>query len=642
METVQQIFIEKCKLKHGDKYDYSKVVYINTKKKITICCYKHGEFDQFPPNHLKGQGCKKCAIENLKWTQDEFIAKSKEVHNNKYDYSKVVYTKIYGKIIIICPIHGDFSQVANTHIHGSGCKKCGTNKIKTSLDDFIACANATHNFKYDYSKVSYSTMREKVIIICREHGEFLQIATSHVQGDGCPKCSFNAKLTVEDFIKRAKEVHGDKYDYSKVIYTRIDNKVIIICREHGEFTQVARYHTRGRGCDKCDHTSNRDDFIKKAMKIHGDKYDYSKVVYKNSTSKVIIICPDHGEFYQRPNSHLRGRACVRCCGKRLLSHEDFLLMAREAHGDTYDYSKITYIGGNTRVTMTCKIHGDFLQLPRHHIKGSGCPKCGIERMKITRDEFIERSIKMHGDKYDYSRVDYFDTVVKVLILCKKHGEFYQKPSGHLSGKGCKVCSYDSIRTTQDEFINKCSMIHNFKYDYTETKYIDIYTKITIKCPKHGDFIQKPGVHLKGSGCKRCNSSKGVLKIVKMLDDMNVEYELEKRFETCVNINTLRFDIDLPTYNCLIEFDGMQHFESVEEWGGEEGLSNSIKRDKIKDKWVKNNKIYLFRLSYKDINNIEMLMDMFFILLSKNKWKPGTIISSDFHEYLKRGYEILTI
>jgi len=166
-----------------------------------------------------------------------------------------------------------------------------------------------------------------VKIICPEHGEFEQKPVVHVQGYGCAKCSGNVKLTTEEFIKKAKKVHGDRYDYSKVNYTNNRNKIIIICSEHGEFKQAPQKHLNGQNCPTC--TGNvkltTADFIRKAKEKHGDKYDYSKTEYKTQKFKVIIICPEHGEFEQNPSAHLYGHGgCPKCHGRGFtyLSYEE--------------------------------------------------------------------------------------------------------------------------------------------------------------------------------------------------------------------------------------------------------------------------------------------------------------------------------
>ena len=214
-KTTEQ-FIEESKIKHNNKYDYSKVNYMNSYTKVDIICSKHGIFQQKPTHHLSGSGCKKCADdkmrENRKKSLDLFIIQSNEKHNNKYDYSKVNYTNSYTKVKIICPIHDIFLQDPAHHLSG-GCKKCADDKMrenrKKSLDLFIIQSNEKHNNKYDYSLVVYLNNQIKIKIICPIHGIFEQIPNSHIQGSGCPKCGIikNRLQYLEQLKKRLNDGH---------------------------------------------------------------------------------------------------------------------------------------------------------------------------------------------------------------------------------------------------------------------------------------------------------------------------------------------------------------------------------------------------------------------------------------------------
>ena len=197
-----------------------------------------------------------------KLTTEEFIEKAKEIHGDKYDYSKVEYKGAHTKVCIICPEHGEFWQAANSHINlKEGCPKCGriiSNSKQHKLGNFafIEKARKVHGDKYDYSKVEYINNKTPVCIICPIHGEFWQVVSEHLKGCNCPKCAINnminkLSLSITHFIERAKQIHGEIYDYSKAEYKSVRDKVCIICPEHGEFWQVANDHLRGCGCPKC-------------------------------------------------------------------------------------------------------------------------------------------------------------------------------------------------------------------------------------------------------------------------------------------------------------------------------------------------------------------------------------------------------
>jgi hypothetical protein len=315
-------FINKARILHGNRYDYSKIHYIKNRIKITIICLEHGEFEQTPYSHLGGAGCPKCAG-NKKLTTETFIEKAKELHNNKYDYSMINYFNNRIKVTIICPEHGEFEQMPSSHLSGNGCPVCTNNKKFTSKI-FIKKAKKVHGNKYNYSKVDYVNARTKIIIICSKHGEFKQIPYSHLNGDNCMKCAKkklgdDKRKTKKKFIEDAKKIHGNKYNYSKTHYINTDTKIIIICPKHGEFEQIPYSHLNGNGCKKCaniflskKNAFTTDEFILKARKVHGDKYDYSETNYVNAYNNVIIICPKHGEFEQNPHNHLREQGCPIC------------------------------------------------------------------------------------------------------------------------------------------------------------------------------------------------------------------------------------------------------------------------------------------------------------------------------------------
>ncbi|MCK9369612.1 hypothetical protein M0R04_06865 [Candidatus Dojkabacteria bacterium] len=246
-----------------------------------------------------------------------FIRKSNIIHNNKYDYSKITYTNSHSMVHIICPIHGEFTQLAYKHSQGNGCVKCANSYIPTT-DDFIVRANIVHNNKYDYSQTKYNKYMEKLTIICSVHGNFKQSPSNHLRGTGCPKCAKSHYITTEEFIENAKVVHGNKYDYSLVKYKKCTEEVDIICKMHGQFRQIPSNHLSGCGCQKCGgvHIPSTAEFISRAKLIHGNIYDYSLVYYTKATTKIKIICSKHGVFKQTPSIHLRGGGCKKCVGNQ--------------------------------------------------------------------------------------------------------------------------------------------------------------------------------------------------------------------------------------------------------------------------------------------------------------------------------------
>ena len=193
------------------------------------------------------------------------------------------------------------------------------------------------------------------------------------------------------------------------------------------------------------------EFIQKAKQVHGDKYDYSLVEYINGKTKVKIICKEHGVFEQRPNDHLHNIGCSSCGGVAKLTTEEFIEKARKVHGDKYDYSLVEYIKGKTKVKIICPIHGLFEQIPNAHLRGQNCGLC-CGKYKLTKEQFIEKAKLVHGNKYDYSLVVYKRNDIKVKIICSKHGVFEQVPSGHLRGRGCPICKSSKGEQTINDYL----------------------------------------------------------------------------------------------------------------------------------------------------------------------------------------------
>ena len=344
-----------------------------------------------------------------------------------------------------------------------------------------------------------------------------------------------------------------------------------------------------------------EDFISKCISIHGFKYDYSKVNYIDSKTKVIVICKDHGEFYPRPGNHIyRKSGCPKCSiieqhDKQKKTSEDFIIDSIKVHGDKYDYSKVNYIDSKTEVIVVCKDHGEFHPTPNNHQRGTGCPKCSIieqhDKQKKTSENFIMDSIKVHGDKYDYSKVDYHDNKTKVNLVCKKHGDFYTSPNNHVSkGSGCPDCKIDTLSKSSEDFVKDSIRIHGNLYDYSKVDYQKFDKKVIIICNKHGDFFQTPKVHLGGGGCQKCSYSKGELIISNFLNQKKIEFIPQHRFKNLKSKRKLRCDFFLPKNRIVIEYNGQQHYESNDFFGGDKGLQIVQQSDKLKLEYCVENDI----------------------------------------------------
>lgn len=227
--------------------------------------------------------------------------------------------------------------------------------------------------------------------------------------------------------------------------------------------------------------------------------------------------------------------------------------------------------------------------------------------KYTTEEFINKANLIHNIKYNYSKLRYTGANNKIIIGCNIHGYFTQKACDHLFGYGCPKCNPRYI--TSEKFIEKAKIIHNDKYDYSLVEYINAKTKVNIICKIHGIFQQRTNDHLKGCGCPHCKKSLGENLIKKFLNEKQILFETEKKFDKCKGIKRLLpFDFYLPNKNILIEYDGQQHFNIINYWGGKCKFEEQLKTDKIKNEFALSNGIKLIRISYCEINNINKILE----------------------------------
>jgi AMMECR1 domain-containing protein len=410
-------------------------------------------------------------------------------------------------------------------------------------------------------------------------------------------------MSTEDFISKSTEIWKDKYDYSLVEYKNIKTKIKIIYNGW-IFLQKPVDHLLGKMCELRWDTNR---FIFESKKIHSDNYDYSKVVFKNMNTKIILL-KDGVEYLQRPDKHLMGRRPERV--RRLRSTSDFIDDARLVWGYKYDYSLVDYKGSHKEVLI--KHNGlIYRQKPVQHLLGFNCERDTIK----SQEDFLRKCYEKHGTKYDYSLVEYTGIENKIKIIFE--GKVYEQKAGahiHSSGLVERVI----LKKTTKQFIKEANDIHNFRYDYSKVEYLNNQTKVIIVCKIHGDFEQVSSSHLSGTGCTHCSESKGEKKISKFLDLNKIEYVRQKKFDGCVGIRyKLPFDFYLPKYRTTIEFDGIQHYEPVEHFGGVESFERLKINDKIKSDYCEENYIDLIRIRYDQIDRIfEILGD---ILKSKSSF-----------------------
>jgi hypothetical protein len=275
------------------------------------------------------------------------------------------------------------------------------NDKRFNKDDFVSKACIVHGDTYDYSHTVYVNNAMPLRIDCRVpgHGPFWQSPGNHCRGNGCPACSESRRISkaiaaaAKRFVAKAKSVHGEFYDYAKAVYTGGKSEVTIRCPRHGSFQQIAALHLTGSGCPTCEmeeedtvRSKTLERFKARSIARHGTVYDYSEVEYVTLLTKVKIVCPVHGTFYQRPAQHLAGEGCPKCgmqrsAAARKDSLESFVAKAIACHGDVYDYSEVEYVNSHTKVKISCPTDGPFFKTPAAHIFGEGCPACVMERRR---------------------------------------------------------------------------------------------------------------------------------------------------------------------------------------------------------------------------------------------------------------------
>jgi len=261
---------------------------------------------------------------------------------------------------------------------------------KLTREEFIERAKNKHENKYTYDNVVYLDARSPVYVTCpiKGHGDWPVTPDSHMRTSGCPTCakilrSKKRTLSTEIFIKRAKDTHGDTFSYEKSEYISCYIPITVTCKIHGDFEVISNVHWKGFGCSKCSGNfhKNTDYFIEECKEVWKNRYTYENLQYFNCKTKILVTCPEHGDFPTYPPIFLHKKSGCPTCGiissseKRKSNTEKFIEKARLFHGDKYDYSKVVYVKNRLNVTITCPIHGDFTITPSHHLSGQGCSDC---------------------------------------------------------------------------------------------------------------------------------------------------------------------------------------------------------------------------------------------------------------------------
>lgn len=298
--------------------------------------------------------------------------------------------------------------------------------------------------------------------------------------------------------------------------------------------------------------------------------------------------------------------------------KEFIEESIKIHGKKYDYINTNYVNIKTKVDIFCKIHGNFSQTAESHLNGMGCRKCGGinigKKLIKSKEWFIDKAKQTHGEKYDYTNIIYNGIKNDIEIYCNEHEIFFkQRPEHHINGSQCPLCCRDKMRIrfshNKEIFETNSRQIHGNKYDYSLVNYVNANTKVKIKCIKHNYvFEQTPGNHLSGKGCTICNESHLERDIRNVLNKYKIKFLPQYR-DNWLGNQTL--DFYLPKHKIGIECQGIQHFEQVEYFGGEDKFKRGVELDILKRNLCNDNNIKL--IYYSDIIN-----DNYFEKIHNNK------------------------
>jgi hypothetical protein len=402
---------------------------------------------------------------------------------------------------------------------------------KLTTEEFIEKATKIHGNIYDYSLADYIGSKQKITVICKIHNKFNLSPNSHLKGNGCKACGVEVRASKqrgdkELFLKKAREKHGDRYDYSKVEYFNSLTEVEILCPTHGAFLQTPKIHYVAN-CPKCGREAQTEkakkgkgQFVKEMQEIYGDRYDLSLVEYINGRTPVSIICKDRGILKVTPASLLnkkvylvKGKKKTRSTDKEMFLEEVFKL-----YGGKNNYDDTIVGNSRGKIDVVCENHGKFTVEMASYFNGVDCPKCSAINYKKTRskttEEFVEQAKKVHGDKCDYTNTIYKSCKEKVEIKCNMHNIYFEQyPTNHLFGGCCRKCLSENISKSLQGKEGTCG--------YTKSRYIK----------QAGD--RKAYVYL----IKCWNENEEFYKIGKTFLDINIRF---KKSNLCYEFKEVHF------------------------------------------------------------------------------------------------------
>lgn len=536
-------------------------------------------------------------------TKEQFVSQCRELWGDRFNYDKVEYLNQRTEVTIYCNVHKRyFTQQPFCHLTMKhyGCPDCTleATRAKRSIpqEEIIDRCKTKFGDKFKYNKVKYVNQNTNITIICPNHGEVNVNPQSFLKSDfGCTKCARehaieSNKITKEEFIQRAEEKFGERFDYSNLEYKGYEEKTTFVCRLHTKFVTSPFLHLLALdgGCPECrqyraEHMNSAmttEEYIEQAKIVHGETYDYTPTDYRSYKKMIRIRCKKHDYVFQLlPKTHLHGVGCPIC-------EQEYLMEYEQRKQEILEKRKVKWERIKQKREISSKLLAD---------KPAGIPY-GVE-------EFLRLARLIHEDDFDYPNIkqEYKNLNTPITIHCNEHdSNFLQKPIKHLRGQGCPRCI--GRHQTTESFIQDATYLHQERYTYEKVKFNGAEKKVIITCKTHGDFKMLPGEHLRGKGCPHCATSileKKVISFLKKETDYIIEPQ--KQFPWLKTSRTMPLDVYLPELNLAIECQGMQHFYANEMFGGKKAFIIQKHKDELKHRLCKEHSItilYFAATTYK--------------------------------------------
>lgn len=374
----------------------------------------------------------------------------------------------------------------------------------------------------------------------------------------------------EEFKRQADIIHHNRFEYNPSSYTNTRGSIKFFDPvTNDNYEQRIVNHLKGslpRELQKKEFTDkSQSEFVINATSIHNGFYSYEHVEYINNQTKVSITCPKHGDFLQKPNDHLCGHGCPLCKSeKKVISEEEFISRARQVHGDKFDYSQLGYKNITGVVNIICPKHGMFTTTGRIHLR-SDYPKCSKDREKVSIEEFKQRLFNRHGDKYSIIEDSYDGLKSPARFIYSKHGEYEYLPFNCLNveSAGCKECKRENSMNDGGQVLELIKMKHGDKFDYSKFKYSGMNYPCVVTCSKHGDIETTPyKLLIQEYGCQLCSKETGMNRYeTEIYIFLKSIYDGEIIIQDRSVLDGRELDFYIPEYNLAIEFNGIAFHHS---------------------------------------------------------------------------------